>query len=459
MRKHWPWLAVLTVSLLTHFIFFGHPNQTVFDEVHFGKFVSGYLSGEYFFDIHPPLGKLLITAVAYFGGFAPEFSFNSIGDTYPNNHYLALRFLPSLAGALLPVVIYFLARQWQFSVTASLLAGLLVALENALLIQSRFILLDSFLLLFGFSSLLFYFRYRQSRKSEDHQQINWRSLVTAGILAALAGSIKWTGFSFLGLMLIGEAVRTQFPAGRLAGWRQKIKPLLALTLLPLTIYTAIFAVHFRLLPKSGPGDAFMTASFQKTLRGSRYQKDSSVEPAKFFKKFTELNLTMYSSNQKLTAAHPYGSRWHTWPFLIRPVYYWNKADPLGERKIYLLGNPLIWWASTVAIFYLIADFFLRLRQRKLLPEIANWILGGYLLNLLPFLSVKRVMFLYHYFPALILGVLALAYLVDDSPRKKNLAITLTVLAAFFFIFFSPLTYGLPTLPADEPGLFWLNSWR
>ncbi len=31
----------------------------VFDEVHFGKFISGYIRGTYFFDIHPPAGKLL----------------------------------------------------------------------------------------------------------------------------------------------------------------------------------------------------------------------------------------------------------------------------------------------------------------------------------------------------------------------------------------------------------------
>ena len=32
--------------------------QVVFDEYHFGKFVNGYITGEYFFDVHRPLGKL-----------------------------------------------------------------------------------------------------------------------------------------------------------------------------------------------------------------------------------------------------------------------------------------------------------------------------------------------------------------------------------------------------------------
>ena len=36
----------------------------VFDELHFGKFVNGYVKGEYFFDIHPPFSKLLIAFAA-----------------------------------------------------------------------------------------------------------------------------------------------------------------------------------------------------------------------------------------------------------------------------------------------------------------------------------------------------------------------------------------------------------
>jgi len=33
-----------------------------FDELHYGKYVSLYIRGIFFFDPHPPLGKQLITA-------------------------------------------------------------------------------------------------------------------------------------------------------------------------------------------------------------------------------------------------------------------------------------------------------------------------------------------------------------------------------------------------------------
>src|SRR3990167_7101594 len=130
---------ILALSILTHFAFFGHPNETVFDEVHFGKFISGYFTHEYFFDIHPPLGKLLISGMGYIGGFKPGFSFGEIGQKFPDNTYLWLRFLPMIAGMLLPLVFYGLGKRLGFSILASATLGILLVLENAFIAQSRFI--------------------------------------------------------------------------------------------------------------------------------------------------------------------------------------------------------------------------------------------------------------------------------------------------------------------------------
>ena len=62
-------LLLTLLALATRFYNLAHPAEIVFDEQHFGKFISAYLTGEYFFDIHPPLGKLMIAGVAKLAGY------------------------------------------------------------------------------------------------------------------------------------------------------------------------------------------------------------------------------------------------------------------------------------------------------------------------------------------------------------------------------------------------------
>lgn len=61
------------------------PRQVVFDEVHFGGFASHYLKGTYFFDVHPPLGKLIIAGIGHIYGYKGTFAFKDIGDAYEND--------------------------------------------------------------------------------------------------------------------------------------------------------------------------------------------------------------------------------------------------------------------------------------------------------------------------------------------------------------------------------------
>ena len=41
--------ALLVIGFVSRFFMFGYPNQAVFDEVYFGKFVGAYFSGAYYF--------------------------------------------------------------------------------------------------------------------------------------------------------------------------------------------------------------------------------------------------------------------------------------------------------------------------------------------------------------------------------------------------------------------------
>ena len=161
---------------------------------------------------------------------------------------------------------------------------------------------------------------------------------------------------------------------------------------------------------------------------------------------------MYQSNQRLTATHPYGSQWYTWPFMVRPIFYWVSEN----SRIYLLGNPVIWWSSTVAILLSL----MYVTRHKII----RILLGGYVLNLLPFIGIKRVMFLYHYLTALIFAILILVYLIEniqpfDKLRARKIFIGLVIASAVAFVYFAPLTYGLPLSPKAYDARVWLPSWR
>ncbi len=465
LKKHWPVILILVVSLVTHFSFFGHPNETVFDEVHFGKFISGYFTHEYFFDIHPPLGKLIISGAGYLTSFKPGFSFANIGEKFPDNSYLWLRLLPTLAGVLLPIIIYLLALRLGLSRLASTTLSLLLALENAFIVQSRFILLDSFLLLFGFSALLAYFRFRADKT-------RWRWFVITGVLASLSISVKWTGLSFLGIIFIIEALDLLK--------KPNIKSLglilVSLITVPLILYCSIFVIHLELLTKTGPGDAFMTPQFRKTLIGSYDSTNPSVQPLNMLQKIVELNVEMYQSNATLTATHPYSSKWYTWPFMQRPIYYWHGSDTrilqLGQNiapkdsRIYFLGNPIIWFLSTIAILYLILDQLGSLYRKRKLDFLPGLIIGAYVVNMLPFVGITRAMFLYHYMIGYIFALLALIYLIDKIPnqvswiKSKTMVCAIVIIASIAsFLYFSPLTYGTPLTEKAYNFRAWLPSWK
>lgn len=453
--KNHRWLILLFVlAIISRFLFLWHPAEVVFDEVHFGKFVSYYFSGNYFFDIHPPLGKLLIAGFAKLWGFTGGNDFAAIGDSYGAENLFILRFLPALFGALLIPLIYKLTLALSNSKKAALAAGFLVLLDNGYLVESKFILVDSMLFFFGILALWFFVL--SQRKLDFTPQ--WLILfVPSGLAAGAALSVKWTGLAPSGLiiaLLFLEVFRkkkffssTKIPQkifGRLNWFAAKATIFILSAAL---VYVAGFYFHFLLLNKSGPGDAFMTPAFQKTLQGSEYQNDNLPIP-NFWQKLVELNKTMYTANTGLSATHPFSSRWYEWPLGRRPIYYWNTRENPTTTKvadIWLSGNLFSWWLAGLVVILTAWAFVFKLTRRKF-DETTFFLLFAYFANLLPFIFISRVAFLYHYLPALTFAFIILAIKVEVILKRKRSRVVLWGLTTLFFLILAPTSYGI-FLPA------------
>ncbi len=435
----WP-LVLLTVGLATRFWGLGTPATVVFDEVHWGRYLSSYFTGNYYFDVHPPLGKLIYAGWAYLWGFTPAFIFE-LSASYNGAWALILRGLPAFIGAMLPLIVYAFALDLGYRRKMAALAGFLIAIDGALIGISRLILLDPFLLLFGFTAL---WSYRRGSKTGAA----W-GLFIPGALAGLAFSIKWTGLSFLGLITLLEIARLWG-----LGWAFRpismIKVIVALGVVPALIYTLPFWIHFALLTHSGPGDDFMTPAFQATLAGSHYALDREALPSlNFWEKFLEINQEMFRANARMTTGHPYSSAWYTWPFMLRPIFMWQ-GGPL--ERISLIGNPFIWWGSTIAVLTIFqATLWLRLRS---LGTTGRILMLGWLMNFLPFMGIGRVMFIYHYLSALVFAILLLVYLADRLPASRRFTLGIGILGIGGFGYFAPWVYGFPS---SRP-MVWLSSW-
>ena len=79
-----------------------HAPGVVFDEYHFGRFTNQYTKGEFLFDIHPPLGKLVFYAVGRLIGYdASVCQYEGIQQQYdPTCKFLALRATAAFFGSL-----------------------------------------------------------------------------------------------------------------------------------------------------------------------------------------------------------------------------------------------------------------------------------------------------------------------------------------------------------------------
>ncbi len=435
-------IALVAMSALLHFMYLASPREVVFDEVHFGKFVSAYCcTGERIFDIHPPHAKLLIAAAVGVTNYDGSFDFDHIGEAFGSTvPVMAFRFIPALCGTLLPLLIYILLLQLGTSPRFALLGGAAVLFENALLVQTRLIALDGILLVATFGAISAALAAQQSTRVASR----WSWWAVAGLLAGLAVGVKFTGLAALAIVML-MMVRAWWnePTGKM--FRRVAGQALVVVGMAVLVYIGGWYMHFALLTQPGSGDVWQ------------------IPTGHFWQDTVQIHQHMLSANYHLSGTHPYSSAWWSWPLMMRSVFYWQE----GGGMIYFLGNPAVWWGMVAglvgSLVMLVGNKEARVRAKQWLAAYGWLPVAGYLISYAPLINVPRVLFLYHYATPLLFSLLIIVGLLDRMvvrEDQRSRLVTVTVIAFVVgFCIFAPLTFGWPLPLALQQSLFWLPTWR
>lgn len=450
-------VVVMALALGTRLWHIADFPYAVFDEVYYTTMATQYLEGRAFVDTHPPTARFIFAGLAWLGGAEASDRFEFPYTPYGDFPYTLLRGASAVAGvglvALLMLVVYELSR----SRLASVLTGWLAVWDTTLVIQSRYALADIFLFSFGMGGLWLWLRTSHWPRWSREWYIY---LIGATVLFGLAIGVKVSGGLFP-LVAVGYTV------WRERGRVERLGRYVAIVLgLPVLILFLLMCAHFALLDHKGGVVAVIGTQKDAALRTVAVFDSVRAIPFEFYLGLwlgrgvqiaveAMIGIILTFATHFFLMGEVEGSPWWAWPFMEHPFLLTITQEGSLYRVVEMLGNPLVWWGGIIAL-----SVWLWRRLKYGLKAEADILVAGYGLNLLIMALLPRTLFLYHYFLSLIFLIpltgIMLATLHERRPWLARLAIVTCVVV---FIFFAPLTYGLPLTARQMSWRAWLPDWH
>ncbi|MCM1136865.1 MAG: phospholipid carrier-dependent glycosyltransferase [Clostridium sp.] len=400
---------------------------TMFDEVYHGRTAYEFLHGLPAYETtHPHLGKILISLGILVFGMTP----------------FGWRLMPVLFGILMiPLMYVFAKKLFKDTFVATAATGLLV-FDCMHYNLSRIATIDIFAAFFIL--MMYYYMYQYFTADKDYRAKGnhtsspatdkfpptavYTPLALSGISMAFAIATKWTGiYAGAGLaVLFFWYTITHFPGKQTL--RLFFFCCLFFIVIPLIVYTLCFIPVVGYAPYNGLID--------KTVQGT---------------------IAMFDYHYNLEAEHYYSSPFYEWPIIWMPLLDANDAVSATKvSAVSCMGNPVIWWAGIPCVFYVLFRWIFK-KDKK-----AGFLTIAYLAQYLPWMPIKRITFIYHYFPAILFVILMMGYTMlrikeRFSWGKKAIAVYM-VTAVICFITFFPVISGLPVNLEYGLRLRWLRDW-
>ena len=493
------WLAPLAIALLALCLRLWHlgtPKVLAFDETYYAKDswslllfgyardaaeganerilageTTGIFTNEPTWVVHPDGGKWLIAGGIDLFGMTP----------------FGWRFAAVVAGSLMVLVLARLTLRLTGSIAFACLAGLLLTIDGVHFVMSRLALLDIFLALWLLCMVACLAADRDWLKSRLDQGLpvgwfrGWQA--AAGVCAGLAVSTKWSALWVIAafgitLVLWEFAVRAR-PANWQAGAIQIMRIGLPafgwLVVLGFFVYLATWSswlAHHEVFETRfghGYGDVPPWGDYINRTDGTWW--NSLTDPLRSLWHFHVMTFGFHTGDYMAGVDHPYQSNPAGWLLQIRPTSVHTVTDVAASKcgapsdsscisEVLILGNPLVWWTSTVALAAAVVAWITTRSWVWSVPVVgvaATWI-PWFFVGSRPIFTFYSVAIL----PFLILGlVLLLNALYQRFARPRwfwwVLAAFMAAVSVMSWWLWPLWTDGL--LPYDAwQARMWFNSW-
>jgi dolichyl-phosphate-mannose-protein mannosyltransferase len=338
----------------------------------------------------------------------------ALGIFVLDNEPLGWRIMPTLFGmALLPLVAVLGWYCLKDKVGALLLVAFF-SVETIFIVYSRIGVMDIFLVFFVLATFLVALR------AESNRQV-----IISSVLLGLAIAIKWAAFP------------VAVPVGYVLWRRGLLRPFLGGLWISAVVYVVIVYVGALISVTANPVAAWV------------WVWDWHVKAA------TKISASI---------PHGWGSPWWSWPIMLRPIRFFYGVNGDGDIQVVeAIGNPLIWWTSTLAVLAGIIEIVRKAVGRKLSADdpIIPIVLG-YTCLLAPWTPGTRIPYIYNYLPIYPFAILALTYwlcrLWNSRQWGRWVVVAFTVCALALGVYFLPLAVALPTSEADLMNRVWTDYW-
>jgi len=470
-------VIVLAIAFFTYFRNYDYPKQLFWDENYHIAASEKYLQGMFFMESHAPLGKMLIALGEYV--IRPNEGVNKsaflktdyISTVPPGYSFAGVRFMPVMLATVGSVLFFLILFYVLGNVHFAALLSSLYLFENAFILHSRGAMLESSQMYFFFFSLLTAVMLLYKK----HQRI--RDYLVLGLTIGLSISIQWMGLvAVVAVPFLFFRSRSDFRAIRHA-WPNLLAKSLACLLGIILPFLGFYYLHvflgrrivdnklygatYKYIDALGKGKAADPALFPVALRDNlNYVRTYNAGvPRSDICKYPDENGT---------------TPW-VWPVGNKAINYRWEKDGDAVRYLYLVGNPVIWATSLVAVFLAFAlitarfVFGLKVTDERRFRMVALFFLMyvGFMTGMI-YMEMSRAFYLYHYLMglmiAIFLAVSLFGYLAGELMVKKSrplyigiIIFVLVVVAAY--LFFSPFTYYQPLTTAEFELHNWFPFWR